>query len=139
MVQGREKTIIDKQITDEKYSVKTILIVEDDESIGEVLVQAIVQETSYLAILVPDGPAALHTVAEIKPSLFILDYQLPRMHGIELYDRLHATTGLEMIPAMMISARLPHQELDKRNILGMNKPLDLDEFLQAIDQLLFSS
>jgi len=139
MVQGRENAIINKQITDEKYSVKTILIVEDDESIGEVLVQAIVQETSYLAILVPDGMAALHTAAEIKPSLFILDYQLPRMHGIDLYDRLHAMTGLEMVPAMMISARLPQQELDKRNILGMNKPLDLDEFLQAIDQLLLAS
>jgi DNA-binding response OmpR family regulator len=139
MVQGRENAIINKQITDEKYSVKTILIVEDDESIGEVLVQAIVQETSYLAILVPDGLAALHTAAEIKPSLFILDYQLPRMHGIDLYDRLHAMTGLEMVPAMMISARLPQQELDKRNILGMNKPLDLDEFLQAIDQLLLAS
>lgn len=139
MVQGRENAIINKQTTDEKYSVKTILIVEDDESIGEVLVQAIVQETSYLAILVPDGLAALHTAAEIKPSLFILDYQLPRMHGIDLYDRLHAMNGLEMVPAMMISARLPQQELDKRNILGMNKPLDLDEFLQAIDQLLLAS
>jgi DNA-binding response OmpR family regulator len=138
MVQGRENATVDKQITDEKYSVKTILIVEDDESIGEVLVQAIIQETSYLAILVPDGMAALHTVAEIKPSLFILDYQLPRMHGIDLYDRLHAIIGLEMVPAMMISARLPQRELDKRNILGMNKPLDLDEFLQAIDQLLLN-
>jgi DNA-binding response OmpR family regulator len=138
MVQGRENATVEKQLTDEKYSVKTILIVEDDESIGEVLVQAIIQETSYLAILVPDGLAALHTVAEIRPSLFILDYQLPRMHGIDLYDRLHAIAGLETVPAMMISARLPQQELSKRNILGMNKPLDLDEFLQAIDQLLLN-
>lgn len=121
---------------EERPVVKTMLIVEDDEYIGEVLVQAILQETSYLAVLVPDGPAALHTAAEIKPSLFILDYQLPRMNGIELYDRLHAMPELGRVPAMMISARLPQRELEKRDILGMHKPLDLDEFLQAIDSLL---
>jgi DNA-binding response OmpR family regulator len=137
MVHGREQAQeSNKPTTDEKHAVKTILIVEDDEYIGEVLVQAIIQETSYFAILVADGQAALHAVMEIKPSLFILDYQLPRMNGIELYDHLHAIPELKLTPAMMISARLPQQELEKRDILGMNKPLDLDEFLQAIDQLL---
>jgi DNA-binding response OmpR family regulator len=139
MIQRREQATENTEYTAsirEKPAVRTMLIVEDDEYIGEVLVQAIIQETSYLAVLVPDGQAALHTAAEIKPSLFILDYQLPRMNGIELYDRLHAMPELEMVPAMMISARLPQQELEKRDILGMHKPLDLDEFLQAIDALL---
>jgi CheY-like chemotaxis protein len=136
MVQGREQSLANKHIVDEKHAVKTILIVEDDEYIGEVLVQAIIQETSYFAILVPDGQAALHTATEIRPNLFILDYQLPRMNGIELYDHLHAIPELTLTPAMMISARLPHRELEERKILGMNKPLDLDEFLQAIDQFL---
>jgi len=133
--QATENTVYPTSIQ-EKAAVRTMLIVEDDEYIGEVLVQAIIQETSYLAVLVPDGQAALHTAAEIKPSLFILDYQLPRMNGIELYDRLHAMPDLNMVPAMMISARLPQKELEKRDILGMHKPLDLDEFLQAIDSLL---
>jgi len=31
----------------------------------------------------------------------------------------------------MISAQLPVKELKKRNIKGMNKPLDLDKFLQT--------
>jgi DNA-binding response OmpR family regulator len=133
--QARENTAYTALI-EEKPVARTMLIVEDDEYIGEVLVQAIIQETSYLAVLVPDGQSALRTAAEIKPSLFILDYQLPRMNGIELYDRLHAMPELGRVPAMMISARLPQQELAKRDILGMHKPLDLDEFLQAIDSLL---
>ncbi|GAC1626596.1 MAG: hypothetical protein NVS4B11_23320 [Ktedonobacteraceae bacterium] len=116
--------------------VKTILVVEDDIHIGEVLVQAISQETSFLAILVQSGAEALNTVKSIKPSLFILDYQLPCMNGLELYDQLHAITGLEQVPAMMISAQLPVKELKKRSIKGMNKPLDLDEFLQTIELFL---
>ena len=127
----------DEQTGQEAHAqVKTILIVEDDIYIGEVLVQAIMQETAFLAILVQNGDEALNTVKGIKPNLFILDYQLPHMNGIELYDVLHANTDLEQVPALMISAQLPIKELKKRNIKGMNKPLDLDEFLQTIEQFL---
>jgi len=115
---------------------KTILLVEDDTNIGEVLVQAITQETSHLAVLAADGFEALKFIESLTPNLFILDYQLPRMNGIELYDKLHLIDKLTDIPAIMISARLPMQELAKRNITAMNKPIDLDDFLQTIDQLL---
>lgn len=117
-------------------AIKTILVVEDDVGIGSFLAQAISQETRHQAILVTDGFQALKTVMDSKPSLFILDYQLPRMNGIELYDRLHAIEGLSDVPAILISARLPRHEIDKRNIVGMSKPLELDEFLRAIEELL---
>ncbi len=120
----------------EDVSVKTVLVVEDDTGIGNFLVQAILQETPYHAMLVADGFQALKAVANIKPSLFILDYQLPRMNGIELYDQLHATKGLEHIPAVVISARLPRQEIEKRKIIAMSKPLELDDFLNTIENLL---
>lgn len=115
---------------------KTVLVVEDDTGIGNFLVQAISQETPHHALLVSDGFQALKAVASIKPSLFILDYQLPRMNGIELYDQLHATPGLEKIPAIVISARLPRQEIEKRKIMSMSKPLELDDFLNTIESLL---
>ncbi len=115
---------------------KMILLVEDDANIGEVLTQAINQETPYTALLVADGLEALQAVEEVEPSLFILDYQLPQMNGIDLYDKLHTIETLAHVPAIMISARLPQQELDKRQILGMHKPIDLDEFLQTIEDLL---
>src|SRR5258708_26490826 len=117
-------------------SVKTVLVVEDDTGIGKFLVQAILQETPYQAMLVADGFQAIKAVTNIRPSLFILDYQLPRMNGIELYDQLHATKGLEHIPAMVISARLPRQEIEKRKIIAMSKPLPLHDFLNTLEKLL---
>lgn len=123
-------------IKEEPHLQKMILLVEDDANIGEVLTQAITQETSYAALLVADGLEALQAIQDIKPSLFILDYQLPHINGIDLYDKLHAITTLVHVPAIMMSARLPQQELDKRKILGMHKPIDLDEFLQTIEELL---
>ncbi|HLI08184.1 MAG TPA: response regulator [Ktedonobacteraceae bacterium] len=116
--------------------VKMILVVEDDAGIGSFLVQAITQETPYLALLVTDGFQALNAIANVKPSLFILDYQLPRMNGIELYDKLHATKEMENVPAIVISARLPRKEIEERRIIGMNKPLELDDLLKTIERLL---
>jgi DNA-binding response OmpR family regulator len=131
MAQNQEQDSVETQ-----QNLKMILLVEDDSNIGEVLVQAITQETPYLAVLVSDGFEALKMVESIKPGLFILDYQLPRMNGIELYDKLHAIEALANVPAIMVSARLPYKELEKRKILGMNKPIDLDDFLQTLDQFL---
>src|SRR5947209_479853 len=126
-----------KQLSEDKDTiVKTVLVVEDDTGIGNFLVQAISQETSHHALLVADGFQALKAVASIKPSLFILDYQLPRMNSIELYDKLHTTKGIKEIPAIVISARLPKHEIEKRKIIAMSKPLELDDFLNTIEKLL---
>ncbi len=121
---------------EENSTVKTVLVVEDDTGIGTFLIQAIQQETHYQAMLVTDGFQALKVVANIKPGLFILDYQLPRMNGIELYDHLHAIPGMDHIPAIIVSARLPRHEIEKRKIIGISKPLELDDFLQTIEKLL---
>ena len=122
--------------TGENIAVKSILVVEDDSDIGLFLVQAISQETPYQAMLVTDGFQALKAITSIKPNLFILDYWLPSMNGIDLYDRLHATSGLEDVPTIMISAQLPRRELNKRDIHSLHKPLELDEFLRLVERLL---
>src|SRR5437660_1112799 len=101
---------------------KTILIVEDDTYISEVLVLVISQETPYQALFVPDAFQALVTINDIKPDLFLLDYHLPRMNGIELYDRLHATQGLEHIPTIMTSTNALEPEAEDLNVTVCLKP-----------------
>ena len=115
---------------------KTILVVEDDTSIREVLVVVISQETPYHALIVPDGFQALNVIKDITPNLFLFDYQLPRMNGIQLYDRLHITQGFEHIPAIMMSSSLPQQEIRQRQIVGISKPFGLDDLLSTIDKVL---
>jgi DNA-binding response OmpR family regulator len=116
--------------------VKTILVVEDDADIGSFIVQAIHQETSHNVLLVTDGFQALKTIHNLKTDLFIIDYQLPYMNGIELYDRLIDIENQKTRPTIMISARLPAQEILKRNIVGMKKPFELQDLLNTIERLL---
>jgi DNA-binding response OmpR family regulator len=115
---------------------KNILLVEDDTVIAELLVQMITQETHYRVFAVPDGPQALDLVRNIKPQLLILDYWLPTIHGIELYDRLHNTEGLEQVPTIMLSVNAPLREINQRQIIYMRKPFDMFKLLDAIDKLL---
>lgn len=115
---------------------KIILIVEDDTDIGAFLVQALSQETCYQALLATDGFQALKIVNDIKPNLFLLDYHLPRMNGIELYDQLHAQKELEDVPAIMTSASLPQRAIGKRQIINLDKPVELDGLLQVIQEVL---
>jgi CheY-like chemotaxis protein len=116
--------------------VKTVLIVEDDLDIGFFILRAILDETSYQAILVNDGQRALETVKSMKPDLLVMDYHLPRMNGIELYDHLHAHKELEHVPAILMSARLPKDEAWKRKIACLEKPFELDALLKTIDELI---
>ena len=72
------------------------------------------------------------------PDLLILDYRLPSMNGLDLYDHLQEQEGLTDVPTIMISANFsfPPGELARRHITGIKKPLELDAFLPLIERLL---
>ncbi len=82
-----------------------------------------------------DGFEALKVTHSITPQLFILNYHLLSMNGIELYDRLHARHNLQATPAILLSTCLPphQQEITKRNMRGMSMPFELDELLATIE------
>jgi CheY-like chemotaxis protein len=113
---------------------KLILVVEDDIDFGSALTQVIREETPYQAILATSGIEALNLIEHLKCDLFMLDYLLPSMNGLELYDRLHATKGNEETPAFFLSAstRLPQQEIEKRNLTCFTKLVELDDLLSSI-------
>jgi DNA-binding response OmpR family regulator len=121
-----------------QVATKTILIVEDDLTIGSFLAEAIAQETPYRAIVASDSNTALKLVRHFKPDLFILDYVLPGMNGIELYDHLHINIELASIPAILMTASLhiPQQKIQKRQLIAFKKPFELDAFLATIENLL---
>ncbi len=117
---------------------KTILVVEDDEVTGSLISEIIAQETPHHVLLARDGFQALELVREFetRPHLFILDYRLPGMNGIKLYDQLHAIQELDHIPAIILSASIEEykEQIRTRNIIGLGKPFDTDELLLTIEE-----
>ena len=115
---------------------KSIFMVEDDDNIGTFLVLALREETPYAVRWVSDGFEALRAIREDKPDLLILDYQLPRMNGIDLYNKIHTLPVFDHIPVIMMSAKLPKREIEKRTLVGISKPFELGELFDTLDQFL---
>jgi DNA-binding response OmpR family regulator len=120
---------------------KLILLVEDDPANAQVFVHILTQETSFRVFWATNGRAALHFTEHVMPQLFLLEDSLPDMHGIILYDRLHARKELEAVPALIIGASLKEGEdaIKQRGLLAVENPFDLDEFLSAIESVFASS
>jgi DNA-binding NtrC family response regulator len=64
-----------------------ILIVDDDDSIREVLSRFLVSE-GYVAFSVADGKAALAFVERDEPDIVLLDIYMPEMNGTEVLKEL---------------------------------------------------
>lgn len=114
----------------------TILIVEDDADIAQFLQQLIEEETPYHTTVINNGQTALEQAARIHPCLLLLDYRLPKVNGLELYDRLQSQEETRGLPAIMMSATLPVKELEQRGIYQLRKPMDIGSVLRMITHAL---
>ncbi len=117
----------------------TILIVEDDADIGNFLQQLIEEETPYQTVVLSDGWQALDKAPQIHPCLLLLDYRLPGLNGVELYDRLQQKEEIADVPAIMMSATLPTSELQRRGIYPLRKPMDIGGVIRLITHALATS
>jgi CheY-like chemotaxis protein len=116
---------------------RTILVVEDDRPTGEVIQLTLTEELSLHTLLVADPYEALDFANTVKVDLWIIDYLLPGMNGLELYDRLHARKALQDVPSILISASfsLHNRDLGERKLTVLDKPFDLNVLLETVKQI----
>jgi two-component system, OmpR family, alkaline phosphatase synthesis response regulator PhoP len=116
---------------------KTVLVIEDDESIAMGLEMNLTAE-GYRILLAADGEAGLELTRTQDINLVILDVMLPRLNGFELLRVLRAEHRL--MPIIMLSAR--GAEMDK--VMGLElgaedyitKPFSLAELLARVKAVL---
>ena len=98
---------------------KTILIVDDEQPIREILVYNLKKE-GYNVIEASDGIAALNLALEKYPDLILLDIMLPKMDGLSVCKRIKNSYN---VPILMLTAK--DSEIDK--ILGLE--LGADDYI----------
>jgi DNA-binding response OmpR family regulator len=114
---------------------RTILVVEDDATLRETLVDALEVE-GFRVVGAADGRAALVRFRADKPDLVLLDLMLPELSGIEVCRIIRAESG---VPIVMLTAK--DSELDK--VVGLElgaddyvtKPFSLRELSARIRAL----
>lgn len=98
------------------FNKKTILVVDDEESIMELLVYNL-QKEGYNTLQAYDGVTAVDIALKEKPDLILLDVMLPKMDGISVCKRIRYSLN---VPILMISAK--DTELDK--VVGLEMGAD---------------
>ena len=99
--------------------VKTILIVDDEQPIIDVLVYNLKKE-GYRTIEANDGITAVNMALDEKPDLMLLDIMLPKLDGLSVCKRVKNSLN---IPIIMLTAK--DGEIDK--ILGLE--LGADDYI----------
>ncbi|GHO62847.1 hypothetical protein KSC_017390 [Ktedonobacter sp. SOSP1-52] len=75
-------------------------------------------------------------LSTITPALFLLDYQLPGMNGLELAEHLRRREGGKQCPILLMSADLPQGNGALGHLRTLQNPFDLEALLQLIAELL---
>ncbi len=101
---------------------KTILIVEDDKDILELIVWHLNTE-GYRVFAAGDGIKGYELAGREKPDLIILDLMLPSMDGLEICKRLKRSEAFEHVPVIMLTAK--GEEVDR--IVGFE--LGADDYM----------
>lgn len=111
----------------------TILIVEDETAIREMLAFSLMQ-SGYIALQAKNGTEALEILDDISPDLAIVDWGLPNMSGLELVQRIRENEVIAETPIIMLTARAQEHDKIKGLETGvddyMTKPVSIRE-LQA--------
>ncbi len=102
-----------------KKDVKTILIVDDEQPIVDILVYNLKKE-GYQTIEASDGITAVNIALEKKPDLILLDIMLPKLDGLSVCKRIKNSLN---VPILMLTAK--DGEIDK--ILGLE--LGADDYI----------
>ncbi len=114
-------------------SAERILVVEDDESLGTVLVDAL-RRDGFDALLERDGRAALQRALSESFELIILDLMLPRMDGYEICRRLRGSD--RETPVLMLTARGREEDRVRGLDIGADdyvvKPFSLKELMARV-------
>ena len=104
---------------EESADKKTILIVDDEKPIVDILVYNLEKE-GYNTLEANDGATAIDIALSKKPDLILLDIMLPKMDGLTVCKKIRSSLN---VPILMLTAK--DEEIDK--ILGLE--LGADDYI----------
>jgi CheY-like chemotaxis protein len=129
--------------------IKRILLAEDNENDVELTLTALQEcRLSNEVEVVRDGAEALDYIyqrgkysgrGDCLPCVILLDLKMPRVDGLEVLRQIKSDPALRHIPVVMLTSSREEKDLVLSYDLGVNafvvKPVDFDQFLQAIRAL----
>ena len=120
------------------------ILVVDDQAINVQLLKRKLERGGLQVSTANNGLEALEQVKLHKPDLILLDLMMPDMDGIEVCQRLQASSDTRSIPVIFVTARTTKESKLEGLAVGavdyITKPIDLDETVaRVLTQLRFAT
>lgn len=113
----------------------TVLIIEDDFTLRELLIRAL-DQPDITFLQATDGESGLRMVREAHPNLILLDLGLPDISGIAVLEALKSNPVSQSVPVIILTAQTSREEKIKGFNTGaddyISKPFDLQELRARI-------
>ena len=114
-----------------------ILVVEDDETVRDLLALVLADNPEHAVTAVSNGAEALVFLDAVRPHLITLDITMPGIDGIALYKLIRARAALNDVPVLFISA----QDRGRTSLLNgrfqwLHKPFEITKLEEAVTALL---
>ncbi len=125
---------------------KKILII-DDEPDTLVFLGTLLKKNGYEVTEASDGVEGMKKVLSEQPDLVCLDLLMPEKTGIKMYREMRKDESLKTVPVIMVTgfstSALGYMDFKKfihqRSIPApqgyIEKPIDKDEFLKAVKEV----
>jgi len=81
------------------------IVLAEDSAPTRRLLQATLERCGHEVTAVGDGQAALDAFERVRPALIVLDWQMPKMDGLEACRRLRAAEGGDRVFVLMVTSR----------------------------------
>ena len=114
---------------------KTILLVDDEYSIIEVLAY-LLEEEGFAVLTASNGQAALERATEKVPDLVVTDHMMPVMTGAELLAALKKHPALRDVPVILMTSAPLATTRQLRWDDFISKPFAFSELLEAVRRVL---
>lgn len=129
---------------------KVILLVEDNPRDEALTTRALKKSSIPTDIVVAhDGVEALDYLfntgeyesrdSREQPELVLLDLKLPKVNGLQVLEKIRNDERTKRLPVVIFTSSNEDEDLTRSYNLCVNsyvrKPIDFDEFLEAINQV----
>ena len=114
-----------------------ILIVEDNEK-NLKLTRDLLRFKGYETIEAVTGAEGLRLAREVRPSLILMDIQLPDIDGITALGQIRADPETRSIPVLAVSASVMPDDQQRIVASGFDayvtKPINVKSFVETVER-----
>ena len=100
-----------------KIMAKTILVIEDDKFLRELITRKLLDEAYEVSEAI-DGEEGIKKIKEGKPDLILLDLILPGIDGFEVLSKMKEDPALASIPVIILSNLGQKDDVEKGLKMG---------------------